>query len=275
MAFGGSSPVPSTNPAIIQLEGALAKIGVTTAHKQIIALILIGALFDSFEQNTIGIVGPALRQQWGLTSADIGLLNTVTFAMAALGRLSSGYIGDRYGRRVMLGINLLLFTARFDRLRTGAEFRRALPVPCDRRFRCWRRNLHRGYDAVRVLLAEVSRNGGGPGQCRRRGPWKFSGAGLWAVDLLNLPGREFMALAVRSTRRSLPAGGVLSPLRSGDATLSGVARQGGGGQSRSLHPGIGIAQSEGREDHHLSATRCRMRRRTRRWRAGASSSRHI
>lgn len=110
MAFGGSSPAPSNNPAIIQLEGALAKIGVTTAHKQIIALILFGCLFDSFEQNTIGIVGPALRQQWGLTSADIGLLNTVTFAMAALGRLSSGFIGDRYGRRVMLGVNLLLFT---------------------------------------------------------------------------------------------------------------------------------------------------------------------
>src|SRR3981081_4165859 len=61
-----------------------------------------------------------------------------------------------------------------------------------------------------------------------------------------------MALAVRSTRRSLPAGGVLSPLRSGDATLSGVARQGGRGQSRSLHPRLGIAQSEGSADHCLS-----------------------
>lgn len=110
MGMGNVSIAPSNNPAIQQLEGALARIGVTTAHKQIIALILIGCLFDSFEQNTIGIVAPALRQQWGLSGADIGFLNTVTFASAALGRLCSGIIGDRYGRRVMLGINLMLFT---------------------------------------------------------------------------------------------------------------------------------------------------------------------
>jgi putative MFS transporter len=97
-------------PAIQELETALAKIGVTTAHKQIIALILAGCLFDAFEQNTIGIIGPALRATWHLSAADIGFLNTVTFGSAAIGRLLSGIVSDRYGRRVMLGINLILFT---------------------------------------------------------------------------------------------------------------------------------------------------------------------
>jgi MFS family permease len=111
MATGPSpTAAPSNNPAIQQLEGALTKVGTTKAHKQIIALILIGCLFDSFEQNTIGIVGPAIREQWRLTAADIGILNTVTFGMAALGRMLSGIISDRYGRRAMLGINLILFT---------------------------------------------------------------------------------------------------------------------------------------------------------------------
>ena len=93
-----------------QLERALDRIGTTAAHKQILLLVLIGVLFDSFEQNTIGIAGPMLRQHWGLSVADIGILNTITFGAAATGRLLSGYIADRYGRRVMLGINLLLFT---------------------------------------------------------------------------------------------------------------------------------------------------------------------
>jgi MFS family permease len=100
----------SSSPAVRQLEGALNRIGLTPAHKQIIALIVVGCVFDSFEQNTIGIIGPTLRAQWGLTGADIGFLNMVTFASAALGRLLSGIIGDRYGRRVMLTVNLLLFT---------------------------------------------------------------------------------------------------------------------------------------------------------------------
>lgn len=110
MAADGFAQPRTTTPIIQQLESALSRIGVTAAHKQIIFLIIIGALFDSFEQNTIGVAGPSLRAQWALTAADIGLLNTITFASAAAGRLLSGAIGDRYGRRVMLGIDLILFT---------------------------------------------------------------------------------------------------------------------------------------------------------------------
>lgn len=97
-------------PKIRELEGALNAIGTTATHKKIVFLILIGCLFDSFEQNTVGITAPMLRAQWGLTGADIGFLNTITFGAAATGRLASGVISDKYGRRVMLGINLLLFT---------------------------------------------------------------------------------------------------------------------------------------------------------------------
>jgi putative MFS transporter len=100
----------SETPKFRELEIALNKVGVTPAHKTILFLVVIGALFDSFEQNTIGVAGPLLRQQWGLTNVDIGLLNTITFGSAAIGRLATGYIADRYGRRVMLGIDLLLFT---------------------------------------------------------------------------------------------------------------------------------------------------------------------
>jgi MFS family permease len=100
----------SDQPKFRELESALNRIGVTPAHKTILFLVVIGALFDSFEQNTIGVAGPLLRQQWGLTNVDIGLLNTITFGAAAAGRLLTGYVADRYGRRVMLGIDLLLFT---------------------------------------------------------------------------------------------------------------------------------------------------------------------
>jgi putative MFS transporter len=110
MAMGPVTTSSSDSPKIRELEAALNKIGTTSAHKQIVFLILIGCLFDSFEQNTVGITAPMLRQQWGLSGADIGLLNTITFGSAATGRLVSGAIADAYGRRVMLGINLLLFT---------------------------------------------------------------------------------------------------------------------------------------------------------------------
>jgi MFS family permease len=102
---------PETQNSRLQaLEQTLDRIGVTSAHYTILAVILSGALFDSFEQNTIGIIGPVLRESWGVTATQIGLLNTITFAASALGRLLTGFLGDRFGRRIMLSADLLLFT---------------------------------------------------------------------------------------------------------------------------------------------------------------------
>lgn len=107
---GGPTLAGPVSPRVAELDRALDQIGVTRSHHTIIFLILIGCLFDAFEQNAIGIVGPMLRQQWGLGASEIGLLNTATFAAAAIGRIVSGFVADRYGRRVMLSVDLLLFT---------------------------------------------------------------------------------------------------------------------------------------------------------------------
>lgn len=104
------SPAPSTNVQMRQLETALDNMGATRSHKSIIFLVVCGVLFDVFEQNAVGLVGPLLREQWGLNATDIGFLNTITFIAAAIGRLGSGYLADRFGRRFMLNVNLALFT---------------------------------------------------------------------------------------------------------------------------------------------------------------------
>jgi MFS family permease len=109
MAEGVSIAAP-TSLAGAQVEAALDGIGVTNAHKLIVFLVLVGVLFDVFEQNTIGLIGPILREQWHLGAGDIGFLNTVTFVSAAIGRLGSGILADRLGRRFMLNVNLLCFT---------------------------------------------------------------------------------------------------------------------------------------------------------------------
>jgi len=111
--MAGDAAVSSSAPQTAQmrqLESALDGIGVTRSHKSIIFLVVCGVLFDVFEQNAVGLVGPLLRTHWGLSATDIGFLNTVTFIAAALGRLGSGYFADIKGRRYMLNVNLALFT---------------------------------------------------------------------------------------------------------------------------------------------------------------------
>lgn len=105
-----SSP-PSEQPTGLsdQIEGAYSRIGVTSAHIGIVAMVLFGVFFDAIEQNTVGIAGPLLRDDWGIGGTEIGLLNTATFTATALGRLAAGAIMDRIGRRTLLGVNLLVF----------------------------------------------------------------------------------------------------------------------------------------------------------------------
>lgn len=93
-----------------QLEASLDRIGVTRSHKTIIFLVVCGVLFDVFEQNAVGLAGPLLREHWGLSATDIAFLNTITFTAAAIGRLLSGFLSDRFGRRFMLSVNMALFT---------------------------------------------------------------------------------------------------------------------------------------------------------------------
>jgi len=106
---------PVTQPgasagATRQLESALERIGVTPAHRTMVLLVLLGVMFDVFEQNAVGLIGPILREDWKLNAGDIGFLNTITFFAAAIGRLGSGLLADRFGRRLMLNANLLMFT---------------------------------------------------------------------------------------------------------------------------------------------------------------------
>ncbi|MFC3107500.1 MFS transporter [Undibacterium arcticum] len=100
----------SNSPQQHELDRAMDDIGVTSSHKKIIFMIMLGVMFDVFEQNAVGLIGPMLREQWGISVTQVGFLNTLTFSAAALGRIGSGYIADRYGRRTMLSANLLLFT---------------------------------------------------------------------------------------------------------------------------------------------------------------------
>ncbi|MFT4297155.1 MAG: MFS transporter [Micropruina sp.] len=93
-----------------QIERAYSTMKLTRAHLGVAAMVLLGAFFDSIEQNAVGVAGPALRESWGLGSAQVGLLNTVTFTAIALGRLAAGFTSDRFGRRRLLSLNLLVFS---------------------------------------------------------------------------------------------------------------------------------------------------------------------
>ncbi|GGF20460.1 MFS transporter [Williamsia phyllosphaerae] len=100
---------PPTPPAQ-GLTATLDKIGFTRVQAAVIALLMAGLFFDSLEQNSTGAMGPLIKESLGIGNAQLTLINTATVIGGLVGRLIGGYIADRWGRRIALSLNLLVYT---------------------------------------------------------------------------------------------------------------------------------------------------------------------
>ncbi len=75
----------------------------------IFALCFLIVLLDGFDTAAIGYIAPSLIQEWGVTKPDLApVLSAALFGLAA-GALGSGPLSDRFGRRLVLNVSVLLF----------------------------------------------------------------------------------------------------------------------------------------------------------------------
>ncbi|MFC6160882.1 MFS transporter [Kribbella jiaozuonensis] len=96
--------------ALLRLASVMDRIGTNRSHKVILAVVIFGAFFDVIEQNTVGIVGPSLKDQWGVSSAGIGFLASATFGAMYIGAALGGWLSDLKGRKTMFNFNLALYS---------------------------------------------------------------------------------------------------------------------------------------------------------------------
>jgi len=102
-----------------QLEAALDGIGVTRSHKTIIFLVVCGVLFDVFEQNAVGLVGPLLH---GNEKREFDVDGPMTHRRASIDDQ------PRPSRRAQVSLALGTPPGRPPgTVRTGAADRRAMP----------------------------------------------------------------------------------------------------------------------------------------------------
>jgi MFS family permease len=92
------------------LAAAMDRIGWTRAHWVVALMVLAGMFFDALEQDTTGAIVEGLKASFGMDTTDLALLNTIMIVGGLVGRLGTGYLADRKGRRYALAFNLLLYT---------------------------------------------------------------------------------------------------------------------------------------------------------------------
>ncbi|MGH3397420.1 MAG: MFS transporter [Streptosporangiaceae bacterium] len=68
----------------------------------------MGFFTDAYDLFVIGIVVALLKPEWGLSTTQVSLLNSVTLAASAVGAIVFGRIADMLGRKKIYGYEVLI-----------------------------------------------------------------------------------------------------------------------------------------------------------------------
>jgi AAHS family 4-hydroxybenzoate transporter-like MFS transporter len=69
---------------------------------RVVAICALVALLDGLDIQAMGLVIPALSEEWGVAPSSFGLVLSASFAGMMLGMMGLGMLGDRIGRRMVL-----------------------------------------------------------------------------------------------------------------------------------------------------------------------------
>ncbi|UOR00614.1 MFS transporter [Leucobacter allii] len=88
----------------------------TRKHGRLLTGSGVGWALDAMDVGLISFIIAALTQQWGLDKGESGLIASIGFAGMAIGASLGGLLADRFGRRQVFAITLLVYG-----LATGAS----------------------------------------------------------------------------------------------------------------------------------------------------------
>ncbi|MGG1663995.1 MFS transporter [Brevibacillus sp. NRS-1366] len=83
----------------------------TAPYKKVFWAAGFGWMFDAMDVALLSFIMVALRQEWGLSGEEAGLLGTGNLVGMALGAFIGGFLADRIGRKPIFLLTLVLFGA--------------------------------------------------------------------------------------------------------------------------------------------------------------------
>lgn len=84
----------------------------TTDHSGLKLLMVIGTawLFDAADVAILSFIMPLLKAEWTLTSSQVGLISSITTVGMMFGAVIFGYLADKFGKKNIIMITLLIFS---------------------------------------------------------------------------------------------------------------------------------------------------------------------
>jgi MFS family permease len=75
----------------------------------VLTLCALAAILDGFDLQAIAFTGPVIAQEWGIEATALGVIFSAALAGMTFGALLVGMLGDRFGRKVAVGLSMATF----------------------------------------------------------------------------------------------------------------------------------------------------------------------
>ena len=79
-------------------------------YKKLLAASGVAWLFDAMDVGILSFVIAALTSEWHLTESQVGMIGSISSLGMAVGAILFGALADRYNRKTILIISLLIFS---------------------------------------------------------------------------------------------------------------------------------------------------------------------
>ena len=98
------------NPNRVSAAARLDRLPIFSFHRRMMWLLSFCFFFELGDINTFAFSAPAIRAQWGISIATIGIITSATFLGMFIGATTGGWISDRVGRKRALVIAVTWFS---------------------------------------------------------------------------------------------------------------------------------------------------------------------
>jgi AAHS family 4-hydroxybenzoate transporter-like MFS transporter len=103
-APGAQAGTPCT--ATVEIDDLIDASPLSGLQKYVLVLCTLAVLFDGYDLQVLALTVPALTNAWGLTPSALSVALSASLLGMGLGAAFIGPLGDRYGRRTVLGFSL-------------------------------------------------------------------------------------------------------------------------------------------------------------------------